>query len=231
MVDGAQNSFNCDLGATLTLIAREWAKVNGAVQAELKRLLSKVPVPLKGMTEKNKRCLRQFDDPNVLRRLAQLPKQLWAEVKRERNPTYRTLAKAQAALAIGIPIYMPIRLRNLLTLEFEKHLFIRTGRGAKSTLELSRGEVKNNIDLPFEILPQIVKMLAEYRERVAPKIIGERPTKLFVNVDGTPKVGQALGVLITNYVRRRAGITLTPHQNRHLAEKFCSMISLAGLKS
>jgi integrase len=219
MVDGAQNSFNHSLGIELTLIARDWVKVDGAVQAELKRLLSKVPVPLKGLTDKNKRFLRQFDDLNALRRLVQLPEQLWAEVKRERSPTYRTLAKAQAALAIGILIYMPIRLQNLVTLEFERHLFIRIGRGAKSTLELSNGEVKNNIDLAFEIPPQIVRMLVEYRERTAPKIIGERPARVFVNVDGTPKVKQALGVLITNYARRRAGITLTPHQTRHLSAK------------
>ena len=93
MVDGAQNSFNHSLGIALTLIAREWVKVDGAVQAELKRLLSKVPVPLKGLTDKNKRFLRQFDDLNALRRLVQLPEQLWAEVKRERSPTYRTLGK------------------------------------------------------------------------------------------------------------------------------------------
>jgi integrase len=110
-------------------------------------------------------------------------------------------------------------LQNLVTLEFEKHLFIRTGRGAKSTLELSNGEVKNNIDLAFDIPPQIVRMLVEYRERTAPKIIGERPARLFVNVDGTPKVKQALGVLISNYARRRAGVTLTPHQMRHLSAK------------
>jgi integrase len=219
MVGGAQNSFNHGLGIALTLFAREWVKVDGAVQAELKRLLSKVPLPLKSLTDKNKRFLRQFDDPNALRRLVQLPEQLWAEVKRERRPTYRTLAKAQAALAIGILIYMPIRLQNLVTLEFERHLFIRTGRGAKSTLELSNGEVKNNMDLAFEIPPQIVRMLVEYRERAAPKIIGERPVRLFVNVDGTPKVKQALGVLITSYARRRAGITLTPHQARHLSAK------------
>ena len=93
------------------------------------------------------------------------------------------------------------------------------GREAKSTLELSNGEVKNNIDLAFDIPPQIVRMLVEYRERIAPKIIGERPTRVFVNVDGTPKVKQALGVLITNYARRRAGITLRPHQFRHLSAK------------
>jgi integrase len=176
-------------------------------------------VPLKGLTDKNKRFLRQFDDLNALQRLVQLPERLWEEVKRETRPTYRTLAKAHAALAIGILIYMPIRPQNLLTLEFERHLFIRTGREAKSTLELSNGEVKNDMDLAFEIPPQVVKMLVEYRERIAPKIIGERPARLFVNVDGTPKAENALGVLITNYARRRAGIILTPHQFRHLSAK------------
>ena len=153
------------------------------------------------------------------RRLVQLPEQLWVEVKRERRPTYRTLAKAHAALAIGILVYMPIRIQNLVTLEFERHLFIRTGRGAKSTLELSKGEVKNNTDLAFDIQPRIVEMLVEYRERIAPKIIGERPARLFVNVDGSPKANQAPGVLMTTYARKRAGITMTPHQFRHLSAK------------
>jgi integrase len=75
------------------------------------------------------------------------------------------------------------------------------------------------MDLAFEIPPQVVEMLVEYRDRIAPKIIGERPTRLFVNVDGTPKTEKALGVLITNYARRRAGVTLTPHQTRHLSAK------------
>jgi integrase len=219
MVDGAPNSFNQSLGIALVLIAREWVKVDGAVQAELKRLLSKVPAPPQGLTDKNKGFLRQFDDPSNLRRFVQLPEQLWAEVKRERSPSYRTLAKAQAALTMGILTYMPIRLQNLLTLEFERHLFVRTGRGAKSTLELSSAEVKNHTDLAFEIPPQVAKMLVEYRDRVMPKIIGEIPTRLFVNVDGTPKEEKGLGALITNYARRRAGITLTPHQTRHLSAK------------
>ena len=53
-----QNSFNQSLAIALTQIAREWVKVDDAAQAELKkRLLSKVPVPLKGLTDKNKRFL------------------------------------------------------------------------------------------------------------------------------------------------------------------------------
>jgi integrase len=219
MVDGAQNSFNQSLAIALTVIARIWVKIDVAAQAELRRVLGNMPVPLKGLTDKNKRFLRQFDDVNTLQRLVQLPERLWAEVKRETRPTYRTLAKAHAALALAILTYMPIRLDNLLTLKFDTHLFIRTGPGTRSTLELSNGEVKNDIDLAFEIPPQVAKMLAEYRERIAPKIIGERPARLFVNADGTPKTEKGLGALITNYAGRRAGVILTPHQFRHLSAK------------
>ena len=218
MADGAPNSFNHSLAIALTLVARDWVRVDGAAEAELKRLLSKVPVPLKGLTDKNKHFLRQFDDVNTLRRLVQLPERLWTEVKRDTNPTYRTLAKAHAALAMAILIYMPIRLQNLLMLEFEKHLFIRTGRAAKSTLELSSGEVKNDLDLAFEVPPQVVKMLVEYRDRIAPKIIGERPARLS-SMSMALQDGESSWSVDYQLSRTRAGITLTPHQFRHLSAK------------
>ena len=108
MVGGRENAFNRDLARTLVEIARRWVKVDGAVLEELKRLASKVPEPLSGLTEKNKAALRQFDDPDNLRRLLDFPNRLWAEVKRETEPNVGTLVKAQAALAVGILCYMPI---------------------------------------------------------------------------------------------------------------------------
>ena len=70
---GRANSFNRDLGEALVQIAREWAKVDAAVLTELKRLVGKMPMPASGLTKKNKRFLRQFDDPAALRRLFNLP--------------------------------------------------------------------------------------------------------------------------------------------------------------
>ena len=216
---GAENLFNRDLGITLALIAREWVKVDSTVVAELRRLVGKLPVPLAGLTDKNKRFLRQFDDPKTLRRLVQLPERLWAEVKREARPNFRTLAKAHAALAIAILTYMPVRLQNLSSLTFDIHLFLRAGPGTISTLELSGSEVKNETDLAFDIPPAVAKMLIDYRERIAPKIIGHRPTRLFVNIDGGPKSSKQLASLISTYSKRRAGIVLSPHQFRHLSAK------------
>ena len=200
-VGGAENTFNLGLGYALLQIAHEWVKVDAQVFAELKRLVGKMPEPVMGLTDKNKRALRQFDDPAVLRRLYSLPERLWIEARREKKPNFRTLAKAQAALAIAILCYMPLRLQNLAALAFDTHLFMREGARAISTLELPAHEVKNGTEHAFDIPLHVAKMLIEYRDRFAPKIIGHRPTRLFVNVDGTPKNQATVAGLIMNYLR------------------------------
>ena len=216
---GRENSFNRDLGEALVQIAREWVKVDVVAQAELKRLVGKMPMPVSGLTDKNKRFLRQFDDPAAMQRLFNLPGRLWAEVKREGKPNSRTLAKAQVALAVSILSYMPLRLQNLSALTFGKHLFLREEPRAISTLELSAGEVKNRMELAYDIPPHLAKMLLEYRDRIAPNVIGHRPEQLFVNSNGTPKSQATVAWLITTYAKKRAGIVLTAHQFRHLSAK------------
>jgi integrase len=218
-VAGEENTFNHNLARALIQIAYEWVKAEPAVFAELKRIVGKVPMPAVGLTNKNKRFLRQFDDPQALRRLVQLPEKLWAEVKRDCKPSFRTLAKAQAALAIAILTYMPLRLQNLANLTFDVHLFLRPGAQAISSLELGNGEVKNKMELAFDIPYRVAQMLIEYRERIAPRIVGHRPTQLFVNTDGTLKSDKTVAYLIRSYSKRRAGILLTSHQFRHLSAK------------
>jgi integrase len=216
--NGRENSFNRGLAETLAQIAREWVKVDAGVLAELKKLVGKMPMPQPGLTDKNKGFLRQFDDPAVLQRLHDLPDRLWAEVRRQ-PPHFRTLAKAQAALALNILCYIPLRLQNLVPLTFDVHLFVRAEAKAISSLEIAAPEVKNKTDMAFDIPRRTAKMLIEYRDRIAPKIIGRRPDRLFVNADGSPKSPSTVAWLIKTYARRRAGIVLTSHQFRHLSAK------------
>jgi integrase len=219
-VGGGENAFNRDLAEVLVQIGREWVKVQPSVLTELKRLTGKVPMPKPGLTPKNKAALHQFDNPAVLQRLIDLPKRLWAEVRREAAPNFRTLAKAQAALGIVILTYMPVRPENLSKLAFGVHLFLREEARATSSLELSAGEVKNKeTEVAFDVPLQVVKMLIEYRDRIAPKVIGHRPERVFVNADGSPKSQAMVALLIKSYLARRAGIVLTPHQFRHLSAK------------
>ena len=163
--------------------------------------------------------MRQFDDPAVLQRLFNFPSRLWAEVKRDAKPNVKTLVKAQAALAVAILSYMPIRLQNLASLTFDEDLFLQDGPRATSSLELSADKVKNRLELAFDIPPEVARMLIEYRNRIAPKVIGHRPDKLFVRADGTPKNQWSVAWLIRTYLKRRVGIELSSHQFRHLSAK------------
>jgi integrase len=219
MVGGRENIFNHDLAWTLVEIARRWVKVRPVALDKLKQLASRVPTPMSGLTSKNKTTLRQFDDPANVRRLYEFSSRLWAEVKRDTTPDFRTLIKAQAALAVGIPLYMPVRPQNLSALKFDEHIFLHEGRGAISSLELPAHEVKNRMPLAFDIPPRLAQMLIEYRNRLAPRVIGRRPDRLFVKADGSAKDQSAVAWLIRTYLRKRAGLKLSPHQFRHLCAK------------
>jgi integrase len=216
---GAENVFNRDVARSLIQIAHQWVKVDDGTANELRRLAGKLPTPAPGLTRKNKGALRQFDDPAALQRLLRLPKRLWTEVKNSRRYDRDTLAKAQVALAIGILQYMPIRSQNLATLTFDLHVFLKDGLGAISSLELPANEVKNKMPMAFDIPLRLAKMLVEYRDDIAPKIVGKKPAYLFINVDGSPKNQSTLAHLIGRHLKKREGILLSPHQFRHVSAK------------
>lgn len=214
---GEKKAFNRDLARTLVEIARSWIKVKKAVLEELKRLEFAVPVPEPGLTRKNKTTLRQFDDAACLHRLFELPGKLWREVKRHGKPDYHAVLKAQAALAIGILCYMPIRSQNLWALRFGKHIFLHFGPDAISSLELAASETKNRSALAFDVPDHLAKMLGEYRDRLVPECFGKRFDVLFMKQDGSQKNQWSVARLIRLTVKKHAGLQLSPHQFRHLA--------------
>ena len=111
--------------------------------------------------------------------------------------------------------YMPLRSQNLHALTFDIHVFLREESRDLGTGD-SAEEVKNKTELAFDIPPHVAKMLIEYRDRIAPKVIGHRPERMFVNADGTPKSQAMVAWLIKTYLRKRAGVVFTSHQFRHL---------------
>jgi integrase len=217
--NGLANSFDTYLARALIRIAREWVKLGATELAELNRLAARLPKLTSGLTKKNRAALRQFDDLAAFQRLHALPDELWKEVKHDRRHSRYTLANAQAALAIGLLLYAPIRLQNLASLRFGVHLFVRQGPGAISTLEIPAPEVKNRRDLAFDLPPKLARMLLDYANSIAPRIIGRQPERLFVNIDGTAKHSQSVALLIRKTLRKRVGIELTPHQFRHLSAR------------
>ncbi|TIS53195.1 MAG: hypothetical protein E5W91_32035 [Mesorhizobium sp.] len=213
----AFNYYGHSVARTLLQIAK-WLGVDAEQMAELKRLARAPKRPRFGMTQKNKLLVRQINDPDRLKRLHSVPETLWRGVMSSRSTSRLRLAKAQAALGIGILLSMPIRLTNLTSLAFDEHLVLRVP--GVSTLSLSEDETKNDYPLEFDIPPTLAKMMLEYRDVVCPAVMRQNPKYLFSNVDGTVKGFAGVRYLVQRYVKQHIGIHMNPHIFRHLAADF-----------
>jgi hypothetical protein len=216
------NLDNTLMAANLIQIARDWVKVGDTVLAKLKELKKKQPKPEMAMTAKNKRLVRQFDDPELVQRFLSVPERIWTEVE-EKATSSRPLSKwdlasAQAAIGLAILMSMPIRRKNLTELVFDEHILIR--QSMQSTLFVSQADSKTFNNIEFDIPPQIERWLLDYRYCLAPSVIGCVPKYLFCDVNGDLKGFATVQYLVKRYLKLYLGIHMNPHAYRHLAAKF-----------
>jgi integrase len=215
---GGSNVSDQDLAKALVAIAREWVKPDSEELKDLKGLLARTPKTRPGLTQKNTALLARFDDPEVLRRLIALPKQLIEEAERE-PPSERSLAKAQAAVAISIQLHAGLRPSNLAALRFGETLMLADRDNRESLIELPPDLVKNGEPFGSALAPEATALLRRYRDNVLKPFLGRTPTFVFDTGKGKPKLAPTLSWLVQRTIKRRLGFHMVLHQFRHLDGK------------
>ena len=157
--------------ATLLSIARHWVKFGNKKKAEqhiaeMQEMAKTLRVEHKGLTERNLARLWQFDDPNNVEALLNLPQRLFARAEAMRHGQ-RAAVLVQTAVAIAILLFAPMRMRNLSMIDIEQHL-VRPGRKRDVLLIVfERSEVKNrqwlDYPVPDDAILWLERYLAEYR--------------------------------------------------------------------
>lgn len=220
--DGCKPShFTHGLAVTLIAIAKEWVGVLPNAIAELKAIRGKLGTPPTGLTEKNQSLVRRFDDPQLAAALVQLPDRLWHAARRRMGTSRWPFIDLQSALAIDLLVHVPaLRMQNLSSLCFDKHLHWPQGRRRPALLTIGDDETKNHVRFEFEIPTALAERLQIYRNEIAPAVTGQRPDAVFVTFKGKPRTQGAIKIAIEKTVLRKLGVKLTPHQFRHLAAKF-----------
>jgi integrase len=218
--DGSKlSAFTHGVAVTLVAIAEEWVKASPDVIGKLKELRAKLGKLPPGLTDKNQALLRKFDDPQLLAALLDLPDKLWRTARRNLASSRWPFIELQTALAIDILLHVPMRMQNLTSLQFEVHLYWPQGRRKPALLTIRGAETKNDERLEFEIPTVIAERLQTCRNEIAPAVTGERPDRVFVKFDGTPRTQAAISVAIEKALLRHLGLEMTCHQFRHLAAK------------
>ena len=198
-------------------IAKEWGRPDDAILTELKKMLRRLPVERPGLTTKNKRLLRCFDDAEKLDALIALPKKLWSAALKQGDPI-RHLADAQCALTNGILLFAPLRKANITALTIDKHAFLPQSPNGEALVELPAAMMKTREPFTLVLPPSVTKMLRAYKSIIS-EYVSSPEQPLFINPDGSQKGSAVIGSLIENALHRELGVRMTTHQFRRLAAK------------
>jgi integrase len=204
------------LAAALKDIARHWVKADAPTLERFKRIASRLAVPRRGMTAKNRERLRPFDDPGTIATFLALPARLQREVNTAKRNPRRQAVLAQIAAAIALLQAAPIRLKNLTAIDVNKNLI---ARGNRLYLVIPEHEVKNHEPIDFELPAETRDILAWYVRVHRPLLISEPTDALFPGRRAAAKSSRALAAQISAAMFKYAGLKFNVHLFRHAGGK------------
>jgi integrase len=207
-------AFN--LANALRAAAKYWVKVDEPELAKISRIVAKLSPKSSGLTEKNRRRLMPFNDPDVVQRFLGLPQRLAAQVRGTTHKTVVDAVTAQLAVAIAILQAVPIRIQNLASLDLEEHL---VERGNRVYVLIPGEEVKNGRPYQLELPGEVADLIAWYCMDYRDLLVAVPTTALFPGEQGGPKKPSTLGVQITKRLQAYLGLPVNPHLFRHIAAK------------
>ena len=202
----------------LKVIAEHHVKASDVLVAKLRGFARNVAPRVRGMTQKNRERLRQFDDPRNIQRLLDLPRRVFRELGRGRPSSPEAAQRVMYALATELLLAAPMRLANLVGLDRGRHILTHGSRQQDvMRLVVPAGETKTGEPYELPIAPDTAALLETYIDRVRSCITTEPTRLLFPNHRGDRRSDAAFARGLTTFVRRETGLVMNPHLFRHVA--------------
>jgi integrase len=200
-----------NLATMLKSVARHWVKSDESDLLRLQEMTRWLSVTFIGLTPKNRERLRPFNDEANCRKLLLLPSVLRKEIDAGKLPPHRRRVLGQVAVALELLLLAPIRAKNLAALKIDRHL-VKVGK--KFHLTIPAVEVKNSVDLDFEIPDESADLIRWYLKKV--RTAESDNLALFPSAAGSHKDQNTLAIQIGQTVHRYTGFVVNPHLFRHI---------------
>lgn len=214
-------SVQMDGLATMVItMAKHWLQFDETKLDQLQQLTRKVRHKQKGLSDKNRIRLLQFDDPSNVDALLTLPEWLLREAKKSRQKKLYAARLVRTALAVELLLMTALRAGNLLTLHLDQHIKKATaGPNGRVHLVIPAEEVKNGKPLEFTLPDSTVRMLNIYISEYRPTLAPPNCRWLFPNKRGGHLSTRSFWSTLRSVVRRYTGLTVNPHLFRHIGSK------------
>jgi integrase len=219
--DGAEpKTYTIDLGWKFLSIAREISCLDEAALERLDDMRASLEFYRRGgLTDKNLAVIRKVLSGNVWREVVKLPPALMAQARllREQAPV-KAAVTAQLAVAIGILIFAPVRLGNLVQIRLDQNLIKPGGLNAPYMLVFPDYDVKNRVALEFPFDEVLTALIDEYVHQFRSTLLrGSNALWLFPGESGGCKDAKTFSGQITERIEKATGLCITVHQFRHAA--------------
>jgi integrase len=208
-----------ELASTLRLVAKHWVRVDPTALDAMRAIVRKLSVQHRGMTEKNRQRLRPLGDAETRHALVNLPPRLMLLAESGKLRPRRAALMAQTAVLIEILIMAPMRMRNLVNLNLDRHLVRPARTRGALHIVIPGEEVKNGSELDYPLPEQSASLIGRYLECHRPLLASLENKALFPGPRGGAKSERTLALQITKTVFRFVGIKVNPHLFRHIAAK------------
>ena len=206
------------LATAMKAIARHHVKIPPEHLEQLTRICAQIKVKNRGLTEKNRRRLRQFDDPANVSALLLLPALLESLAKRARGRKAAVLM--QMAAAIELLTMTPVRIGNLAGLELGETLFwTRPGRRGRLLLSIPPDDVKSGQPIEFELPKESTELIERYLDDYRPALFENPGEWFFPGKDGRAKRPGTLGPQVKQIIYKHTGLEVNAHLMRHTGAK------------
>jgi integrase len=214
------------LAVGLKAIATHHVKLSEDELKELWHICQRLNLNVDGLRIKNQKRLEQLEDSHNLGKLLHLPDTLMRLFRRSGLRPHKAALLVQAALAIEILLYAPMRAGTLARLHLDEHLrVVSSGRSRRTLISIPAKDVKNNRDLHYELGDNATRLFEYYLSTARPILIGEPSDYLFPAQNGEAKRISALTALIKATILEHTGLDINAHLFRSIAGKIHSMVA------
>jgi integrase len=172
-----------------------------------------------GMTPKNLKLIRQVLNSEVWARVVNCPDDLLRQARalKDQAPV-KAAVTAQIAVGVAILTVAPVRASNLAAIRLGENLNKPGGPDTPYVLVFPDYDVKNRVDLMFELDAYVTAVIDEYIHDSRPAVMrGSNEDWLFPGTEGGSKDPHLFGIQITERIQKVTGLRITLHQYRHAA--------------
>ena len=188
----------------------------GDIILVLKRMSHKRSPVRKGMTTKNRELLRLFDDECFFARFLDLPRAVFERILKRPDVRRVDAIKLMLAFAVAQATTAPLRPANQAALVIDRHIFkVRNGNAHALAIRVPAEEVKNGVDLDFEVSGEVVQLYDVFLKYRLLLCNPDNPF-LYPGPGSGPKFPGSLSPQLARFVEDELGVRLTGQQFRHI---------------